>query len=107
MRWDSLAAPYLDPLIPVVDAVLLRAKAEGVETVMIGGEVVMRDRRFIRVDREAALAELAAQLALPLRPEEERRRTLARDILPYVRDFYAGYLDGEVREPFTAPNSRI
>ncbi len=107
MRWDSLAAPYLDPLIPVVDAVLLRAKAEGVETVMIGGEVVMRERRFTRLDREAALAELAAQLALPLRPEEERRRALARDILPHVRDFYAGYLDGEVREPFTAPNSRI
>jgi len=106
VSWDALSHPYLDPLIPVVDAVLLRAKAEGVQTVMIGGEVVMRDRRFTRLDREAALAELAAQLALPLKPEEERRRMLARDILPHLRDFYAGYLDGEVREPFSAPNSR-
>jgi cytosine/adenosine deaminase-related metal-dependent hydrolase len=107
MSWDRLSHPYLDPLIPVVDAVLLRAKAEGVETVMIGGEVVMRDRRFTRIDREAALAELAAQLALPLKPEEERRRALARDILPHVRDFYAGYLDDEQCAPFYAGSSRV
>jgi len=106
VSWKSLSHPYLDPLIPVVDAVLLRAKAEGVETVMIGGEVVMQDRRFTRLDREAVLAELAAQLAVPLKPEELRRRELARDVLPHLRDFYAGYLEGEERVPFDARNSR-
>ncbi len=106
VSWRSVSYPYLDPLIPVVDAVLQRAKAEGVETVMIGGEVVMRDRRFLRVNHEAALQELADQLALPLKPDELRRREMSREILPHVRDFYAGYLDGEVREPFYAPSSR-
>lgn len=106
ISWKSISHPYLDPLIPVVDAVLQRAKTDGVETVMIGGEVVMQDRRFVRVDREAALEELAAQLAVPLTPEELRRRELSRDVLPYVRDFYEGYLDGEKRDPFYAPSSR-
>jgi 5-methylthioadenosine/S-adenosylhomocysteine deaminase len=107
MSWTSVSYPYLDPLIPIVDAVLQRAKTEGVETVMIGGEVVMQDRRFLRVDREAALKELAEQMAMPLKPDELRRREMSREILPYVRDFYAGYLDGEVREPFYAPSSRV
>jgi cytosine/adenosine deaminase-related metal-dependent hydrolase len=107
ISWKSVSHPYLDPLIPVVDAVLLRAKTQGVETVMIGGEVVMRDGSFTRLDREAALAELAAQLAMSLKPEEERRRELSREILPHVRDFYADYLTGEVREPFYAQSSRV
>jgi hypothetical protein len=44
---------------------------------------------------------------MPLKPDELRRREMSREILPYVRDFYAGYLDGEVRQPFYAPSSRI
>jgi len=58
----------------VVDAVVQRAKTAGVAMVMVAGEVVLRDSRFTRVDREAALEELAASLRVPLKPEEERFR---------------------------------
>jgi hypothetical protein len=70
---------------------------------------VLRDEIVAMVDAQGGVAtaeELADQLALPLKADELRRRELSRDILPHVRDFYAGYLDGEVREPFYAPSSR-
>ena len=44
---------------------------------MIGGEVVMQDRRFLRVDREAAVKELADQMAAPMKPDELRRREMS------------------------------
>jgi hypothetical protein len=58
------------------------------------------------VDRAAVLEELSAALRAPLRPEEERRRGLARAIFPHVRRFYVGWLDGPARDPFYAPSSR-
>src|SRR5438552_9247439 len=36
--WDKLAYPYLDPETPVLDAVLQRAKTDGVDLVMVAGE---------------------------------------------------------------------
>ena len=59
---DKLAYPYLDPETPVLDAVLQRAKSDGVDLVMVAGEVVYEGGRFSRVDRAAALRELHESL---------------------------------------------
>ena len=106
LPWTSLAAPHLDPDVAPLDAIVHRARAAAVDTVVVGGEVVLRDGRFTRVDRDAALAELAAALRAPLSPAEERRRRLSREIFPHVRRFYDGWLDGAPREPFYAPSAR-
>jgi hypothetical protein len=58
------------------------------------------------VDRDAALAELAATLRAPRRPDEERRQRLAAEIFPHVRRFYDGWLDAAPRDPFYAPSAR-
>ena len=52
------------------------------------------------------LEELAASLRVALRPDEERRRRLSREIFPHVRRFYDGWLDRVVHDPFYAPSSR-
>ncbi|WP_270934984.1 amidohydrolase family protein [Falsiroseomonas oryzae] len=104
--WDRLAFPYLDRDVGVVEAVVQRAKAEGVDTVMVQGEVIYAGRRFTRIDKEAALAELAALLARPLTPEEERRREVSRGVLPYLRDFYRDYLPDRPAAPFYVTSAR-
>jgi 5-methylthioadenosine/S-adenosylhomocysteine deaminase len=104
--WQQVAYPYLDPLTPVVDAVLHRARPAGVHTVLVAGEPVLRDGRFTRVDKAAVLEELARSLRAPLSDVEQRRRKLARDVLPHLRRFYEGYLDQQVRVPFYEPSSR-
>ena len=91
MRLGNVAYPYLDPAAPVLDALVHRGRSADVETVMIAGEVVMRDRRFTRVSKADALEALAASLRVPLRPDEVRRRELAQALLPHVRRFYHGW----------------
>ncbi len=57
---------------PLVDVIVMRAKAQAVETVMVAGEVIYHEGRFTRLDRDAILAELAETFARPL--TEARRR---------------------------------
>ena len=91
--WTALSFPYQSADVSLVDALVQRAKSGAVHSVMVGGEWVYQDRRFTKVDRDAVLADLAARLAQPLTAAELERRVLARELMPHVRQFYAGYLD--------------
>ncbi len=108
MSWRDIAYPFLelDVDVTVVDAIVHRAKSSGVKTVLVAGEPILRDGRFTRVDKAAALDEFAATLARPASADETRRIALSRDVLPYVKRFYDGYLDAETRDPFYAFNAR-
>ena len=91
--WDSITAPYLDPSVPVVDALVHRGRPSGVRTVIVAGEVVLRDGHSTRLDKRAVMEELAASLRIPLTPAEERRREVAPQLLPHVARFYDGWLN--------------
>jgi 5-methylthioadenosine/S-adenosylhomocysteine deaminase len=106
VNWKHLAYPYLDEDTPVVDALVQRARSSGVETVLVAGEPILREGKFTRVDKDAALEELAASLRGPKHPDELKRRQLMRDVFPYVKGFYDGYLEQAVRVPFYQPSSR-
>jgi 5-methylthioadenosine/S-adenosylhomocysteine deaminase len=106
LNWKQVAYPYLDEDMPVVDAVVQRAKASGVETVIVAGEPILQDRKFVRVNKEEALEELAASLRIPKTAEELKQRQLMKDVYPHVQEFYSGYLDNQVREPFYQRSSR-
>jgi hypothetical protein len=106
MNWRQIAYPYLDPGVPVVDAVVHRAKTSAVETVLVAGEAVPRDGQFTRVNKADMLEALAASLRAPLQPAEERRRALSPAVFPYVKHFYDGWLDEKARDPFYRPSSR-
>jgi cytosine/adenosine deaminase-related metal-dependent hydrolase len=104
--WHQISFPYLDVAMPVLDAVIQRAKTDGVRTVMVGGEVVYQDGAFTRVDRDDALRQLAELLQRPLNPEELERRRLSKAVLPHVKAFYDGYYDAEAHQPYYRLNSR-
>jgi 5-methylthioadenosine/S-adenosylhomocysteine deaminase len=68
----SLDEPNAVPMYDVYAQVAYALKASNVETVVIGGRVVMRDRRLLTVDEERAIAKareykktVAASLGLP------------------------------------------
>jgi hypothetical protein len=105
--WKQVSFPYLDVETPVLDAVLLRAKTQGVSTVMIEGEVVYADGRFTRIDRDAALEALAESLKRDFTPEERERRTMSHRVMPYVKAFYDGYIDAQEHVPHYRPSSRV
>jgi 5-methylthioadenosine/S-adenosylhomocysteine deaminase len=105
--WDKLAYPYLDPETLVLDAVLQRAKTDGVDLVMVAGEVLYEGGRFTRVDRTAALRELHDSLQHALAEDEIERRQLSQALLPHVRRFYAGYFDPDAHVPYYRASSRM
>jgi cytosine/adenosine deaminase-related metal-dependent hydrolase len=106
VNWPQIAYPYLDETVPVVDAVLHRAKTSGVETVLVAGEPVLRDGQFTRVNKAEMLQALGDALRVPLQPAEQNRRELSPTVFPYVKRFYEGWLDENSRDPFYYPSSR-
>ena len=93
LDWTEITAPWQSPDVAVLDVLVQRAKARAVRGVYVAGEAIYEDGRFLRVDRDAAMAEIARHFARPLSPDEEARKHLARDVFPHVRAFYDGYLD--------------
>jgi cytosine/adenosine deaminase-related metal-dependent hydrolase len=107
MNWKTATYPYQDDNIPMLDALMQRAKTNAVDAVMIAGEVVYRDGRFTRVDRDAILNEIEQTLAKPRNERKQAERELGAAVFPHVKAFYADYF-GETppRQPFYAPSSR-
>jgi cytosine/adenosine deaminase-related metal-dependent hydrolase len=105
--WKQISYPYLDTETPLLDAVLQRAKSEGVKMTMCDGEVLYQDGKFAKVDRGVALKALHDDLQKALTDDEVERRNLSKALLPHVRKFYADYIDPAKHEPFYRPSSRV
>ena len=88
-----ITEPYLDPNTNIVDAILYRGRGLDVDTVIVDGEVLMRNRNFTKVDQAAITAELQAQLASM--PPDLDKRQLAQDLYPYVQAFFQQWALGK------------
>ncbi len=104
---DQVAYPYLDEETPLLDAVIQRAKTDGVTRVMCDGEVIYEEGTFKRVDKTQALKALHDDLSKALTHEEAERRNLSKALLPHVRKFYADYIDPAKHDPYYRPSSRV
>jgi cytosine/adenosine deaminase-related metal-dependent hydrolase len=107
MDWEKIAYPYLDREIPVVDAVIQRAKTDGVDMVMCAGDVIYIENEFMKVSRRAALSKLHDDLTRALTDEEVERRGLSKKLLPHVMKFYENYVDATDHVPFYKPSSSV
>ena len=92
LDWDAMTAPYFegsgDSAADAVNTVVYRGKSSHVDTVLINGEVVLRDGRFVKADEEAVTAELREQLAKPLDAATLATRNMAARLQPYIHQFY-------------------
>ena len=92
LDWDAMTAPYFegtgDVTADAVNAVVYRGKSIHVDTVLINGEVVLRDGKFVKASEEAVTAELREQLSRPLEPETLSTRDMASRLIPYIHRFY-------------------
>ena len=105
MDLRNIEEPYLDPRVSVVDALVHRGRGIDVDTVLVDGEVVLRERHPTKVDKQALFREIKAALDRPLSGREVERRELAGLVEPHLRQFYRGTAPGEAA-PFTVYNSR-
>ena len=87
----SLAFPYQDFDIPLLDIIVRRAKRKSVDTVIIDGNVVFNKGNFTRVDEDTLLEEISKVLSRAKTPEEVELRELSEIIMPAVKNFYSGW----------------
>ena len=83
--------PYLDPDIHIIDALLYRGKAQHVDMVIIDGEVVLREGRFTRINKEDVAKELRDRYSRPVEPSVLETRQVVQELLPYVERFYQSW----------------
>ncbi len=107
LDWRTITWPYQDAATPLIDVIVMRAKAKAVETVMVAGEMIYHEGRFTRLDRDAILAELAEAFARPLTEAEEARKRLAAAVFPHVKAFYDKWLPETPAPTHTWPNARM
>ena len=84
----GISEPYLHEETNIVDALLYRGRGTDVDTVIVDGEVIMRDREFTRVNKHEIWARLKENLSRPLDAQEIERGELSAELLPYVNRFY-------------------
>lgn len=88
-----LRAPYVDPHADVPALALSRARAADVDTVLVDGQVLVRNGTLVRID----LRNIEARLAQACRAgEEERddsRRAFVGQLQEHLRAVYAGWDD--------------
>ncbi|MCZ8163859.1 MAG: amidohydrolase family protein [Beijerinckiaceae bacterium] len=101
-----ITRPYQHAGTPLVDVLVHRAKPEAVEAVMVAGEVIYAEGRFLRIDRAAIHEAIRESLAAPLTPGEIDRRQLAEAVFPHVKAFYDRWLPEEPAPPHTHYNAR-
>jgi 5-methylthioadenosine/S-adenosylhomocysteine deaminase len=97
--------PWLTGDLDIVEAFLHRAMGEDVATAVIGGRVVMEDRKFLTIDVPALYREIRAAVET-IGDEQRRRAEMLQRLRPYYQRWYNAWLGGETR-PFYVLNSRI
>ncbi len=87
---DRARQPYLDPDMPLIDALLARARGDDIRLTMVDGDILYRGRALTGLDKPAIAAEAAdaARAARgPRDPDDiERMRALRRHIERHYRE---------------------
>jgi 5-methylthioadenosine/S-adenosylhomocysteine deaminase len=96
--------PWCTPDLPIAEAFLHRAMGSDVNTVVIGGRVVMEDRRFRTIDVKALYREIR-RAARPIDAAQRRRAEMLRRLKPYAQHWYNAWLESGT-DPFYVLNSR-
>jgi 5-methylthioadenosine/S-adenosylhomocysteine deaminase len=100
----ALNDPWCTSDLPIAEAFLHRSMGSDVNTVVIGGRVVMEDRRIRTIDVPALYREIR-KAARPITPAQRRRAEMLRRLKPHVQAWYNGWLDDDA-DPFYVLNSR-
>lgn len=101
INMEKITEPYIDPRTDIVDVVLARASGRDIDTVMIDGEIFLRDGKHTRINKAEIVAEIRESLTRELNPEETEQRKLADELNPHVLEFYRRWPMPEMKPYYT------
>lgn len=77
----AIERPAVDSRTPLVDTLVLRAKSGAVRSVFVAGRQVVANGRVTGIDRDAVLAEIAAELQRPLSAAEAQAAEMVETVV--------------------------
>jgi cytosine/adenosine deaminase-related metal-dependent hydrolase len=80
-----------------VEALVYLADGRDVDTVMIGGQVVVQDGRVTSLNREEIAARLKENASQKPTAEEVRKAEVIAEVIPYIKEFYREWATYEVQ----------
>ncbi len=101
-----LRDPWLTADLPIAEAFIHRAMGEDVNTAIVGGRVVMEERRMTMLDVDALYREIR-RAARAIGPKHRRHAETLRRLKPYVQDWYNAWLAPDDGKLFYMLNARV
>lgn len=104
---EILCQPWSSPDSSVANLFVHRGLGRHVNTVIIGGSLVMDKRKILTVDTEALYREARKQAERGITQEQAKHRELLYQIKPYYQNWYNAWLENIELLPFYKMNSRF
>ena len=102
---EIMEDPCMSLDLNIAEIFIHRAKGVHVNTVIVGGKVVMEERKFLTVDLDRLYEEVRKQVAKDISPKQRKYAEHLRKIKPYYHKWHEGWENLEF-EPFYVINSR-
>ena len=100
-----LRDPWATDELPIAEAFVHRAMGEDVNTAIVGGRVVMEERRMTSLDVEALYREIR-KAARTISPRQRRQAEMLQCLKPYYQAWYNSWLTPDTAAPYYILNSR-
>lgn len=97
---------YMPEEFDIVEAVVCRAKGGHVRTAIVEGEVLMHDRKLLKVNKQEVEDKLRAAVEKPFERKSAKRRKVMEKLRPHYKKFYDEMVKNLKDEPYDARNSR-
>jgi cytosine/adenosine deaminase-related metal-dependent hydrolase len=101
-----LEDPWLDPGFDIMEAFLHRARGGDVNTVVVGGQVVIDDRRWRTIDVPALYAEIRQVASNGIGAAQRQDAEMLQRLKHHARAWYAGWSEPMLTRPYYVWNSR-
>jgi cytosine/adenosine deaminase-related metal-dependent hydrolase len=102
LNLDRITWPWTAPEVDPLGLIVSRASARDVDTVLVGGKIVVQNGKLITIDEESLAKELAKNLNASPYPLEIA--SIVDQLLPRIAKYYADWDCGH--EPYICYNSR-
>lgn len=90
----------------IAEIFIHRAKGRHVNTAIVGGEVIMEDRKFLNVDVAQLYDKVRTQAAKGISSQQRSFAEALQKIKPYYQKWYRGWVEELDLKPFYVLNSR-
>jgi len=103
---DRIFEPYIDSKQDLFDVFLYRAKGSDVNTVLINGELVMREKELLKVDKKNLSRRIREEASREWTLQEKAFREATEKLRIHLRDYYKDWYRTVELEPYYIFNSR-